>query len=206
MKKIFAFVCCAFCFFPLFAQNSVKDHQGFSVGIHGEGIFPFGEYTDYETAGTGGGLSVEYTLPPLSQRLSLGFSLRSTYRYYFLKDDIPLSSLNDIDTTAGCFLRLPFALGKLNMAFQPELGYGVLMHLAGSKSGVDMDALYVNQLAAFSPSLRFLLPGNDSSDGNFEIELSPVYSAVFEQDNIQHSLGARIGFIWDISDFCRNKK
>lgn len=201
MKRFFL----PFVFFMLIlplSAESVKNPRGFSIGLYGAGDFPLADYAEFCTANAGGGLGVELAIPLGSDNFSIGFSARSSFRYGFVNpNNSVIDSLYDLDFLAGFFVRLGFSIGKLQMAFVPELSYGGLCHFVQPKPGIfDLNNFYMDQIMTFAPSLRFVLPAD------LEIEAAPVYAISFEKEIVPQQIGGRIGLLWHISDFVKNKK
>ena len=95
---------------------------------------------------------------------------------------------------AGVWYYLP--LGKSAFVFQPEVGAGVVVHGVQTKDDIqDMpNSAYVDFAVQLAPSFRFA-PANLKG---FEFELSPVYTFIPVQKNVEQFLGARIGVRYQI--------
>ena len=197
MKKLFLAAVCILIAVPVFAQIQP---QGFSAGLHMSGMFPLGDYSSYSTANVGGGADLEFVLPenqqPFGDKFQLGIFFTAGFSHSFVKDDSPVSSLNDILIDAGLSLRFPIVDGeKFKMALVPEIGGGLVFHMPKAVDGTELKSVYMNPLVSISPSVRFILPKN------LEIMVNPIYTIAFEQSAVQHELGLQLGLMWHISDF-----
>ncbi|MBP5358534.1 MAG: hypothetical protein J6Y69_05035 [Treponema sp.] len=199
MKKLFLTAICILFAVPVFAQIQP---QGFSLGLHGSGMFPLGDYSSYSIANVGGGADLEYVLPenqqPFGDKCKFGVFLSAGFSHSFVKADTPLASLNDILIDTGITMRFPIVNGeKFKMALVPELGGGLIFHMPKAKDldGTQLKSMYMNPLVSIKPSVRFILPKN------LEIMVNPIYTMAFEKKALQHELGLQLGLMWHISDF-----
>lgn len=197
MKKLILAAVCVLIALPVFAQIQPK---GFSVGLHTSGMFPLGDYSSYSRANVGGGADLEYVLPeqqqPFGEKIQFGVFLTAGYSHSFVKDDIPLSTLNDLIIDAGLSIRFSIVdTEKFKMAVVPELGGGLIFHFPKPVYGSELETVYMNPLVSITPSVRFILPKN------FEVMVNPIYTMAFEKSALQHEIGLQLGIMWHVSDF-----
>ena len=197
MKKLVLAALCFLFALPVFAQIQP---QGFSVGLHTSGMFPLGDYSHYSTANVGGGADLEYSFTedqqPFGEKIHIGLFFTVGYSHSFIKEDTPLSSLNDMLIDAGLSLRISTVdKEKFKMALVPEMGCGFVFHFPKSEDGSELDAVYMNPLILLTPSVRFILPKN------LEVMVNPIYTIAFEKSAVQQELGLQLGIVWHISDF-----
>ncbi len=188
---ILALICCC----NLHAETPPR---GFSATVFGEGIFPIDEYATYTTVNAGGGLSFEYTIPHELGLFSYGIVAQGLYDFAFIPADSPLASVHTVSPSAGMFGLFSFRAGTIRLSIHPQVTYGVIFSFIKAKDGATLRDVYVNQVAEASLGFRFSLP---KGAWDFELELSPVYRMIINQNDLLHQLGARLGFVWHISDF-----
>ena len=122
-------------------------------------------------------------------RFDLGASLRLDWSQYVPKSVGKLDGGFDIFALPGIFVRVPFKLGNLDFAFQPELSYGLAFKCPKGRSG--LKGFYVDQSLCVAAGLRFVLPKTP-----LEVELAPLFAAQFENDDVLFEAGFRLGVAW----------
>ena len=110
------------------AQEKLR-YEGFAVGGFLTNQYAPGEWGEQVALTLGAGADLEYTLPlVLPDSMALGFSEHLDYAHLFPKSGGNLKRGDDISLTFGTWLRIPFLLGTQNFAFQPEIGYSLVLH------------------------------------------------------------------------------
>ena len=166
-------------------------YRGFALEGHFKGSFVTGELAEYITAALGGGAGIEYTLPLDLPVLDIGFSTRAEAQALLPKTDSLVKGGCDITVSAGAFVRIPFLLGKVTAAFQPELSYGLVLHSIKADDE-DVGSLYADQIICLSAGLRVSMPKLEK----LELELAPQCSAIFEKSDFIFQPGLRFGAVW----------
>lgn len=178
------------------AQEKTR-YEGFAVGGFLTNQYALGEWGEQTAFTLGAGADIEYTLPlMLPNSIALGFSEHLDYSHLFPKSDGNLKRGDDILLTFGTWLRFPFLLGSQNFAFQPEIGYSLVLHNIEGQNISSASGWYPDQALVVSPAVRWV-PETESR--SFELELSPVYTAMFEKDSVLSQIGFRLGGVWHIN-------
>lgn len=201
MKRIVTVLLASFAVFalPLAAQNATEfpaqnatefpalsKAPAFRAGLFGSGEATLGDYASYISSRAGGGLSAEFALPLLDGMFGAAAEVKGD-RLFASSDKV--AGGWSCAALAGVWYYLP--LGKSEFVFQPEVGAGVVVHGVQTKDEIqDMpNSAYVDFAVQLAPSFRFA-PANLKG---FEFELSPVYTFIPVQENVEQFLGARIG-------------
>ncbi|MBP5603477.1 MAG: hypothetical protein J6X78_12195 [Treponema sp.] len=198
MKKLFVIVgvVSVMCVSALFAQEKPQ-YEGFAVGTFLTNQYALGDWAEQTAFTLGGGVDIEYTLPlVLPNSLSLGFSEHLDYSHLFPNSNGNLKRGDDVSLTFGAWLRVPFILGSQNFAFQPEIGYSIVLHNIEGQNISVTRRWYPDQALVISPAFRWI-PSTESQC--FELDISPVYTAIFESDNVLGQVGLRLGVVWHIN-------
>ncbi|MBP5601752.1 MAG: OmpA family protein [Treponema sp.] len=178
------------------AQEKLR-YEGFAVGGFLTNQYAPGEWGEQVALTLGAGADLEYTLPlVLPDSMALGFSEHLDYAHLFPKSGGNLKRGDDISLTFGTWLRIPFLLGTQNFAFQPEIGYSLVLHNIEGQNISSASGWYPDQALVISPALRWV-PETESR--SLEIELSPVYTAIFERDSVLSQIGFRLGGVWHLN-------
>ena len=189
VKKLTAAVLAAAACMSTGAFAEVR-YKGLGAGGYFLHQFPLTNYADYAKQSLGGGLTGEYTFA-LDRPYDFGLSLRVDGSHVIPKKDTALDKENNIGATGGIWLRAPFRLWNLELAFQPEIAYGVVVRMADGRA----DGTYVDQQLVVTPGFRFV-PFPETLRP-LEIEAAPLFSLAFE--NHRHQLGQagyRIAAVW----------
>ena len=174
-----------------FGTQKVR-YDGFAFGAHFTTGFAAGGWSEFVTATIGGGADVEFTLPLGLPVFDLGVSLRFDCGAMLPKENSVVKGGCDVTLSAGAFLRLPFHIGRMTFAFQPELSYGIVFH--NVSSGGSIEGLYVDQQLCLSLGLRMSMPKLES----LEIELAPQLMSFFEESDAGWQIGFRLGAVWHL--------
>lgn len=158
-----------------------------SLNLYGKAMIPFGDYSKYVATNLGGGVGAE--LDPLFIP-NLGTSLHVDFHAGILKDD-RIESMWNMAIYAGIWYRLRWG----DFAFQPELNYGISLHNIKMKSGWHgPDEVNTDQLLQFVPAFRWT-PNSDKG-GKTSLDAAPFYAMIFEESNIIHQLGFKLGLVY----------
>lgn len=174
-----------------FGTQKVR-YDGFAFGAHFTTGFAAGGWSEFVTATIGGGADVEFTLPLGLPVFDLGVSLRFDCGAMLPKENSVVKGGCDVTLSVGAFLRLPFHIGRMTFAFQPELSYGIVFH--NVSSGGSIEGLYVDQQLCLSLGLRMSMPKLES----LEIELAPQLMSFFEESDAGWQIGFRLGAVWHL--------
>ena len=178
------------------AQEKVQ-YEGFAVGTFLTNQYALGEWSEQAAFTLGAGADIEYTLPlVLPNSIAFGFSEHLDYSHLFPKSGGNLKRGDDVSLTFGTWLRFSFLLGTQNFAFQPEIGYSLVLHNIEGQNISSASGWYPDQGLVISPAVRWI-PETESR--SFELELSPVYTAMFEKDSVLSQIGFRLGGVWHIN-------
>lgn len=179
------------------AQEKVR-YEGFAVGGFLTNQYALGEWGQQAAFTLGAGADIEYTLPlVLPDSIAFGFSEHLDYSHLFPKSGGNLKRGDDVSLTFGTWLRFPFLLSNQNFAFQPEIGYSLVLHNIEGQNISSASGWYPDQGLVISPALRWI-PETESR--SFELDLSPVYTAMFEKDSVLSQIGFRLGGVWHINE------
>ncbi len=216
MKKLsLVLACLAFTVVSVYAQEAgegtktndeVPRYENFAVGAFFNNVYAVGGWSNYAITNLGGGLDVEYTIPPfLPLNMDLGASLHLDFGHTIPKSGTTLKSHNDIRTGLGVWLRLPFALGSQNFAFQPELQLGLGINNVESQNGASAEGWYLDMVYMITPALRYVVPVEALN--SLEIEAAPVISISPENSGYTvGNIGFRLGAVFHINDFVNSRK
>ncbi len=174
-----------------FGTQKVR-YDGFAFGAHFTTGFAAGGWSEFVTATIGGGADVEFTLPLGLPVFDLGVSLRFDCGAMLPKENSVVKGGCDVTLSAGAFLRLPFHIGRMTFAFQPELSYGIVFHNVSSDESIE--GFYVDQQLCLSLGLRMSMPKLES----LEIELAPQLMSFFEESDAGWQIGFRLGAVWHL--------
>ena len=161
-----------------------------SFGIYGKAGLPLGDYSKFVAANAGGGMGVE--LDPIFVP-NLGISFHADFYAGFPKDD-RIRSIWDFALYGGIWYRLNWG----SLAFQPELNYGICIHRVAIEPGWHgPEGANVDQMLQLAPALRWT-PGKKFNN-TAAIDIAPYYTMIFEQTNLIHQLGLRIGLTYALN-------
>ena len=164
---------------PIFARTA--------LALYGKAGLPFGDYSNYVSANAGAGIGVEldpFFIP------NLGTSIHADFQANFLKDK-RIQSIWDFAFYGGIWYRLNWG----GFAFQPELNYGVCIHKVTMVPGwKGPDGMNLDQMLQFAPAFRWT-PRIDLNNTT-AVDIAPYYTMIFEQSNIIHQFGLRIGLTY----------
>lgn len=135
------------------------------------------------------------------------------YGHFYLPKDIPVAEnigfsanviwqnlqpatgavavFNSTTLYAGIFY--DFLLGTSGFSIQPEIGYGMAVHVFTTTQEAlkKTDGVYIDQVINFALRFDYSFPG--FSQGNLEIALEPVYTIMPEQNAVVQFLGFKLG-------------
>ena len=164
---------------PMFARTVFN--------MYGKVGLPFGDYSNYVSANAGAGIGVE--LDPFFFP-NLGTSLHADFQTNFLKEE-RIQSIFDFAFYGGIWYRLSWG----GFAFQPELNYGICIHKVTMAPGWrGPDDVNVDQMLQLAPAFR-RTPRIDLNNTT-AVDIAPYYTMIFEQSNIIHQFGLRIGLTY----------
>ena len=169
-------------------------YKGLAFGPYFKADFATGKWQKYISSAIGGGLSAEYTFPLNLTIFDFGVTLKSDAEVYIPKNNLVKSGF-DITVSAGAFIRLPFALGNLTAAFEPELLYGMVFHNLKTEELENVASLYTDQFLCLSAGLRLTIPKLEL----LEAEVAPQFTLTMENSNVILEPGLRIGAIWHLA-------
>lgn len=160
------------------------------LNMYGKACLPFGEYTNYVSASAGAGIGVE--LDPFFVP-NLGTSLHADFQANFLKDK-RIQSIWDFAFYGGIWYRLNWG----SFAFQPEVNYGVCIHKVTMVPGwKGPEGMNLDQMLQIAPAFRWT-PGA-KFNSTTAIDIAPCYTIIFENANLIHQLGLRIGLTYALN-------
>lgn len=216
-KHLFSLLALLFIFSPLAAQeeeaakkpvieffsDDVPRYTKLAVGIFGSNQYGLGGWGGFAPVMLGGGVDIEYALPlNLKNNLDFGLAAHIDYTHIFPNKDSTLKRDDDIGAVFSAWLRIPFLMFNQRFAFQPEIGYGLIFHNAEGQNGSTAHGWYMDQVTYLAPSVRWIPPKLDT----LEIEVAPFYTFAPEQYNhTLNQLGFRVGLIWHIDSFIKEK-
>jgi len=163
------------------AVAQVED-VGFSVDGFLQNSYPVGDYGDYVATGVGVGIQGNLEMPQL-----LGFVpfIGIDYSYGFPAAN-HIDRIQDIGFTAGAGYELQLSP---KFAIAPELGYGLLLHVAQGEIGGEPDttSFYTDQV------LRASLKGLFAIGDRLELFAAPNYTLFFGSDAVGMQAGGQLG-------------
>lgn len=197
MKKFFVILAAAFLlpFMLTSNENEATRYEGFAVGAYFSNSYAAGDWAKYVTAGIGGGLTAEYTLPVEISLFDIGITVRAEYDALLPASDSIVESGFDLMILPGAFLRFPIYLDGVTAAFVPEVSYGVVMHNLKGKDKADIDGLYTDQLLSIATGIRLSVPKLEQ----LEVEVSPLCLLGFEKSGVLVQPGFRAGALWHLA-------
>ncbi|MCR4954841.1 MAG: OmpA family protein [Treponema sp.] len=156
-----------------------------------------GDYAAFANCSLGADAGVEYTLPlNFPKNLDAGLSARFDFGYIFPKKDTTLAKDSELRVILGGWLRIPFMLGSLPVAFQPELSFGLSEFNTQGQNGSTAKGPYLGTVIGIAPSVRIM----PAVMPNFEIEASPLFTITPEQGHTVTMFGLRVGVVYHIQD------
>ena len=178
----------------VFFSDEVPQYTGFAAGGFLTNQYALGQWADFEVATLGLEADLEYTLPfALPKNLRLGISEHLGYAHSFTKSSSTLKRNDDLSFGVGAWVRIPFTAWGQAFAFQPELGYSLILHNSDGQNGSKVSGWYSDQTLVFSPALRWM---PDILDRRMEVDFSPVYTLSLENGYTLQRLGFRTGVVW----------
>ena len=127
----------------------------------------------------------------------IGFSVNAVWQN--VKPAIgAIAAFNSTTLYGGIFY--DFLLGTSGFSIQPEIGYGMAIHVYTTTQEAlrKTDGVYVDQLINFSLRFDYSFPG--FSRGNLEIALEPVYTIMPEQKAVVQFFGFKLGMSYGFPD------
>ena len=170
--------------------NAVICYSGFALCLQGLCFLPLGDFFDSAMLGYGGGLTAEYTFPNIiPDTLTLGLSLSADFMHLLPKNGT--SASENVFAAAGIWGRIPFAVRRTWLAFQPELQAGLRFRIEDS---VTMDTVF---------SIQAGLRWTPSGCRQMEAALSPFFSFILKSDSNGESVygaGIKLGIVWHFGE------
>ena len=193
-KKVLILICAlTFLFAKITAQenqNSKSNTAG--IGLYFTNTYPAGKWSEFIKTSLGGGFYVDYMLPLNLNALDLGIDMRLEYGFLIPKVTDIIEQAGDISVRPGFIVRIPFTVGNFNMAFVPELSYGIVIHNINATEESKVNGVYLDQALGVSPALRFSFPRMNI----LEFELAQISTFAFEDSAVIIQSGFHIGAIW----------
>ena len=188
--------------FIVFSSDDVPRYEGLAVGGHWLNQWPMGVYADFAQMSLGGGVDAEFTFPlNLPKNLDLGLGVHGDFLHVIPKPETTLKSDEETRISIGFWGRLPFMVGSLPMAFQPEIFAGYSVFFTEAQDGATANGPYNGVLIGASPALRIMPPFMK----NFEIDLAGVFTITPEDEEYSMMLGYRFGLIYHIQSLINQK-
>lgn len=193
MRKSILTVMCLMIVSGFSLAEAEDDCSSLRIGASFVNQVPVGDYANFVKDTLGGGLAVEIGLPFPLRYIEPGVSARFDFLHSFPKEGTTLGADNEMRFYGGAWLRVPFKIGGLSFAIQPELGAGVSLYKTVGQKGAKADGLYAGNLVCFAPSVRWI----PKSLKYFEVEFSPLFTWVHESSPyVVAETGARLGVLF----------
>lgn len=197
MKKIFI-VCLIFLSVFSGAVAEQRNNPRIKVGQFFINQYAIGDIQPFATYSLGLGVYGHFYLPkdiPIVE--NIGFSVNAVWQN--IKPAIgAIAVFNSTTLYGGIFY--DFLLGTSGFSIQPEIGYGMAIHVYTTTQEAlrKTDGVYVDQLINFSLRFDYSFPG--FSRGNLEIALEPVYTIMPEQKAVVQFFGFKLGMSYGFPD------
>jgi hypothetical protein len=160
---------------------------GYSVDGYLQNIYPVGTYSDYVSTSIGAGVQANLEMPQL-----LGFLpfVAVDYSYGFTAAS-HLDRIQDIGFTAGTGYAIELTP---EITLVPELGYGLLLHIAEGTLGGEPDSssLYSDQV------VRASVKGLYALNERLELFASPTYMLFLESGDVGMQVGGQLGVRFEL--------
>jgi hypothetical protein len=181
-NKILVISAIFFIAFAGFAAAQEEGEIGYSIDGYLQNLYPVGTYSDFVSTGLGGGVQTNLEMPQLAGFIPF---LGVDYSYGFPAAD-HIDRIQDIGFTAGTGYALELS-PKFTLV--PELGYGVLLHVAEGKIDGEPDtrSLYLDQMVKAS------LKGLYALNARLELYVAPTYTLFLGSDDVGMEVGGQLG-------------
>lgn len=150
-----------------------------------------GKLGEYVSSNLDGSIKGEFDLPvSISDVFEIGVPVNIGFGVNPVKSEL-LNSMINFSINSGIYGRIKLFDG--NFVIQPELDYGIVLFLpeVNSKYPNELNSVYVDQTLSLCLGFRYV--PQTLNDGMMEFEFAPIYSLGFENNELAHFLGGKLG-------------